>query len=341
VNDPEAVVSSSILVLVEHRQGVVRDVTFEMLTAARNLAAGGSVEAVLLAENDALVSAITPHANKVVCASGPAFQDYNYELYQKALLKLIGEKKPSAVLVANSAFGADLGPSLAVALNAGLVSDAVALGILGTRSETQDVSVMSHRGLVVSRGMYAGKLVADWAMPVEPAIIMVRQSNFKPEPAGLGGVAEKWDAGDLASGAKTRFITLEEVPTTGIDITKATVVVGVGRGLKEAKNLPLVQDFAQDLGAVLAASRPVVDAGWLPKEVQVGSSGKTIKPKLYIALGISGAFQHVAGMKGADTIIAVNKDPKAPIFAVAHYGIVDDLHKVLPALRTKLKEVKS
>ncbi len=330
---------SSVLVLVEHRQGAVRDVTLEMLTAARKM--GGSVEAVLLAEDDALAAAVSPHANKVVCVSGPSFKEFNYEPYQKALVKLISERKPSAVLIANSAFGTDLGPSLAVALNAGLVSDAVAFGPLGTRSETSDVSVMSRRGLIVSRGMYAGKLVADWAVSSEPAIIMVRQSNFKPEPASLSGTIEKWDAGDIASGARTQFISLEEVPTTGIDITKATIVVGIGRGIKEAKNLPLVQEFAKDIGAVLAASRPVVDAGWLPKEVQVGSSGKTIKPKLYIALGISGAFQHIAGMKGADTIIAVNKDPKAPIFAVAQYGIVDDLHKVVPVLRNKIKELKS
>jgi len=318
--------SNSVLVLVEHRQGAVRDVTFEMLTAARKM--GGSVEAVLLAENDALASAVTAHANKVVCVSGPAFKEFNYEQYQNALVRLIGEKKPSAVLIANSAFGTDLGPSLAVALNAGLVSDAVAF----TKADS---------GFSVSRGMYAGKLVADWRVGTEPAIIMVRQSNFKPEPASLGGTIEKWDAGDVVSGSKTKFIGLEEVPTTGIDITKATIVVGIGRGIKEAKNMPLVQEFAKDIGAVLAASRPVVDAGWLPKEVQVGSSGKTIKPKLYIALGISGAFQHIAGMKGADTIIAVNKDPKAPIFSVAHYGIVDDLHKVVPALRAKIKELKA
>jgi electron transfer flavoprotein alpha subunit len=320
---------SSVLVLVEHRQGAVRDVTFEMLTAARQFAAGGSVEAVLLAENcDALAPAVTPHANKVVCVSGPAFKDFNYEPYQQALVKLVSERKPSALLIAHSAFGTDLGPSLAVALDAGLVSDAVAF-------EKAD------SGLSISRGMYAGKLAADWSVASEPAIIMVRQSNFKPEPASLGGTVENWDAGDVVSGAKTKFIAIEEIPTTGIDITKATIVVGVGRGIKEAKNLPLVQEFAQEIGAVLAASRPVVDAGWLPKDVQVGSSGKTIKPKLYIALGISGAFQHIAGMKGADTIIAVNKDPKAPIFAAAHYGIVDDLHKVVPVLRTKIKEMKA
>lgn len=322
---------SDIMVLVEHRQGAVRDVTFEMLTAARKLAApaGGKVEAVLFGDGcDGLLPGLTSQADRVVYAAGPVFKDFNYEPYQKALVKLATERKPGAILVANSAFGTDLGPSLAVALNAGLVSDAVAF--------TKADSVFS-----VSRGMYAGKLVADWVIGAEPAVIMVRQSNFKPEPASLSGEVVRWDAGDVASGGKTKFISLEEVPTTGIDITKATIVVGIGRGIKEEKNMALAKEFAQDIGAVLAASRPVVDAGWLPKEVQVGSSGKTIKPKLYIALGISGAFQHLAGMKAADTIIAVNKDPNAPIFAVAHYGIVDDLHKVMPVLRTKIKEMAS
>ena len=295
--------SSSIMVLVEHRQGAVRDVTFEMLTAARKVVGCSEVEAVLFGDGcEAMIAGLATQADRVTYAASPAFKEYNYEPYQKALVKLVAERKPGAILVANSAFGTDLGPSL---------------------------------------GMYAGKLVADWAVHAEPAVIMVRQSNFKPETANKSAEVVRWDAGDVVSGAKTKFISLEEVPTTGIDITKATIVVGIGRGLKEAKNLPLVQEFAQDIGAVLAASRPVVDAGWLPKEVQVGSSGKTIKPKLYIALGISGAFQHIAGMKGADTIIAVNKDPKAPIFAVAHFGIVDDLHKVIHALRQKVKEMKA
>jgi electron transfer flavoprotein alpha subunit len=321
---------SGVLVLVEHRQGTVRDVTFEMLAAGRKLAAelDGGVQAALFADDcDTLAPAIAQQANKVVCASGPAFKDFNYESYQKALVKLVSERKPAAVMVAHSAFGTDLGPSLAVALNCGLVSDAIWF------SKGTD-------GLCVSRGMYSGKLVADWSICAEPAVLMVRQSNFKPEPASLAGTIEKWDPGDVASGAKTKFIGLEEVPTTGIDITKATIVVGIGRGVKEEKNIAPLREFAQDIGAVMAASRPVVDAGWLPKEVQVGSSGKTIKPKLYIALGISGSFQHVAGMKAADTVIAVNKDPNAPIFAVAHYGIVDDLHKVVPVLRQKVKEMK-
>jgi electron transfer flavoprotein alpha subunit len=322
---------SGVMVLVEHRQGAIRDVTFEMLTAGRKLAGelGGDCEAVLLGDGcDAMVPQLVTQADRVVYGAGAAFAGFSYEPYQKALVKLVSERKPTVVLVAHTAFGTDLGPSLAVALNCGLVSDAVAFS-------------KADAGLVVTRGMYAGKLSADWALKAEPAVLMVRQTSFKPETASLAGQVVKWDPGDVMAGNKTKFISIEEVPTTGIDITKATIVVGIGRGLKEAKNLSLVQEFAKDIGAVMAASRPVVDAGWLPKEVQVGSSGKTIKPKLYIALGISGAFQHIAGMKGADTIIAVNKDPRAPIFSVAHYGIVDDLLKVIPVLRARIKELRS
>jgi len=262
----------------------------------------------------------------VTYVAGSAFREFNYEVYQQALVRLCADERPELLLVAHSASGADLAPSLAVALGRPLVSDAIAL-----RSD--------RGGYVITRGMYSGKLNADWQV-APPALVMVRQSSFRPEPAGLAGELVRWDPGPLPA-ARTRFIGLEEVPTTGIDITRAEVVIGVGRGAREAKNLAPIREFAESIGAALAGSRPVIDAGWLPKEVQVGSSGKTVKPRVYIALGISGAFQHVAGMKAADTIIAVNKDPNAPIFAVAHYGIVDDLHKVVPLLSARLKEARA
>ncbi len=320
---------SGIAVLVEHRSGAVRDVTLELLAAARKLAGetGGGVEAILLSSScGPLAESLKGQCDRLVCAESPAFTEYNYEPYQRALLKYIAERKPAALLVAHTAFGIDLAPSLAVAANCALVSDATALA-------------RGDGGLLVTRGMYSGKLAAEWLARGETALVMVRQSNYKPEAAGLAAERVAWDPGEVAA-QKTKFITLEEVPTVGVDITKATVVIAVGRGVKEEKNLAPIRELAESLGAVLAASRPVVDAGWLPKEVQVGSSGKTVKPKLYIALGISGAFQHVAGMKGAEMVIAVNKDPNAPIFASAHYGIVEDLHKVVPVLRARIKELR-
>ncbi|MEO0085767.1 MAG: electron transfer flavoprotein subunit alpha/FixB family protein [candidate division WOR-3 bacterium] len=313
------------MVLVEHRQGTVRDVTFEMLAAARMLAreAGSKVEAVLLGYScDDMLSKLQKQADHIVVVTHKGLKDFNYETYQAALVKLCAERKPSLLLVAHSAFGTDLGPSLAVALGWPLVSD-----VIGLR--------YADEGFIMSRGMYSGKLCADWQVSA-PAVAMVRQSTFKPEASELATDVEEWDPGLLPE-PRTRFISLEEVPTTGVDITKAEVIVGIGRGVRDEKNIAPIREFAESIGAVLAGSRPVIDAGWLPKEVQVGSSGKTVKPRVYIALGISGAFQHIAGMKAADTIIAVNKDPNAPIFSVAHYGIVDDLHKVVPLLAARLR----
>uniref|UniRef100_A0A7C4CC69 Electron transfer flavoprotein subunit alpha/FixB family protein n=1 Tax=candidate division WOR-3 bacterium TaxID=2052148 RepID=A0A7C4CC69_UNCW3 len=320
---------NSIMVLVEHRQGAVRDVTFEMMSAARALGSecGSKVEAVLLGHgSDDALSQLREQAENIVFVSHPNLKDFNYEAYQPALVKLCTERKPALLMVAHSGFGTDLGPSLAVALGWPLVSD-----VTGFRPVTG--------GFVMSRGMYSGKLCADWRAPA-PAVAMVRQSSFRSGPAEFKAETELWDPGQFPE-PRTRFIRLEELPTTGVDIAKADVIVGIGRGVREEKNIAPIREFAESIGAVLAGSRPVIDAGWLPKEVQVGSSGKTVKPKVYIALGISGAFQHIAGMKGADTIIAVNKDPNAPIFSVAHFGIVDDLHKVVPLLASRLREARS
>ena len=322
---------SGIMVVAEHRHGALRDVTLEMLTAGREYAAaaGEELSSVLLGSDcEPLARSLTDSAAKVVYVNHPSLKEFNYEVYQRALVKLIGEREPSLVLMAHSAFGTDLAPSLAVELGVGVVSDAIGWSRVDA-------------GLQVTRGMYGGKLNADRLVTTTPAVLMVRQSNFKVEASDAKGELETWDPGDIEAGTRTRFISLEEMPTTGIDITKADVIVAIGRGVKEEKNLVPVREFAESIGAVLAGSRPVIDAGWLPKETQVGSSGKTVKPRLYIALGISGAFQHVAGMTGSETIIAVNKDHHAPIFAVAHYGVVDDLHKVIPILKEKLTAAAS
>lgn len=322
---------SGVLVLVEHRQGAAREVTFEMLAAGRRLAAAMETDcaAVLFGGGPELAAEVATRADRVIHARHDRLDDFNYEAHQRALAALVRERQAAVVLVAHTAFGSDLGPSLAVTLGCGVVSDAVAFA-------------KSAAGLVVTRGQYAGKLCAELLVPALPVVLMARQSSFKPDEPGAAGGVEAWDASAaLAAPLATRFITLEELPVTGIDITRAEVVVGIGRGVKDAANVALVQEFADAIGGVLAGSRPVIDAGWLEKERQVGSSGRTVKPKLYIALGISGSFQHVAGMRGAETIIAVNKDPHAPIFSVAHYGVVDDLLKVVPALRAKLAEMKS
>jgi electron transfer flavoprotein alpha subunit len=177
----------------------------------------------------------------------------------------------------------------------------------------------------------------------ETYVATIRQATFapqKPTPPANGQISEI--ASSLTEDIQEkRFIQYLLPPSGGVDITAAEKLVGVGRGIKDAANIPMVEDLAKAMGAVLSCSRPIVDKGWLPTDRQVGTSGKTVKPKLYIALGISGAFQHILGMKSSDLIIAINKDPKAPIFSFSDYGVVEDLFKVVPALKAKVAEIQS
>jgi electron transfer flavoprotein alpha subunit len=192
--------------------------------------------------------------------------------------------------------------------------------------------------------MFGGKVnVKATARKAETYIVTIRQAAFtatKPATPAKGQLVE---ALSLLTGeiAEKRFIQYVLPPPGGVDITAAEKLVGIGRGIKDLANLPIVEDLAKALGGVLSCSRPIVDKGWLPSDRQVGTSGKTVKPKLYLAIGISGAFQHVLGMKSSDLIIAVNKDPKAPIFSFADYGVVEDLFKIVPPLKNKINELRA
>jgi len=256
------------------------------------------------------------------------YRYFNAETYQISLAEIIKKENPRLILIGHSAFGWDLCPALATQLSIPFTTDCL------------DV-VIDGDSLRVIRQMFDGKLNAKVLLRKHQSyIITLRSGCYPPEQGNLGAEIEKLDATITSQPDYRRFIEYIEAAVGEVDITKADIVISIGRGVKEQANLPLVEDFAKSIGGVLGCSRPVVDAGWLPKERQVGSSGKTVKPKLYIALGISGAFQHIVGMKGADTIIAVNKDANAPIFNEADYGIVDDLFKVIPVLKEKILEAK-
>ena len=317
-----------IFVLAEHRRGELRDVTFEMLGKGQELAAamGAPLTAMLLGHNvEGFATELAKHANQVLVVEDERLEHFNSESYQQVLAHLIAEHKPGLVLIGHSAYGMDLAPSLATQLDLPLVTDCVGLELEGG----QPFAV---------REMYGGKVSARVAFrQADTYVATVRQAAFPfEEGAPLGGEVVAVDSPLTEEIKYRRFIEYVEAAVGEVDITQADVVVAVGRGIKEADNLALVEKLAKALGGVLAGSRPVVDAGWLPPERQVGQSGKTVKPKLYLAVGISGASQHVAGMKASDIIIAINKDPDAPIFKVAHYGIVDDLFKVVPALTAQL-----
>ena len=325
---------AGIFVLTEHRQGQVRDITYEMLTKARELAAKTSAEviAVMLGKNvKEHAKAIAEYAKSVLVVEDERLENFNSEPYRTILTKLIAEHKPILLMMGHTSYGVDLAPRLAAALNLPLATDCIDL-------------IFEGDTLKVTRQMYGGKVnVSVTVRKAETYVATVRQATFapqKPTPPETGQITEI-PSPLTEEIQEKRFIQYLLPPPGGVDITAAEKLVGVGRGIKDAANIQIVEQLAKTMGAVVSCSRPIVDKGWLPTDRQVGTSGKTVKPKLYLAVGISGAFQHILGMKSSDLIIAINKDPKAPIFSFADYGIVDDLFKVVPALNNKIAEIRT
>ena len=319
-----------IFVLAEHRQGKLRDITGEILCKGKELASkiGAQLTAILLGYNiRGLAEEIAPKANLTLVVEDKRLENFNSELYQRALSSLIREHKPSLTLIGHTAFGMDLAPSLAAELDLPLTTDCIELDFDGDK----------FRAI---RQVYGGKINAEVSLP-QGGMVTLRPGASPVKEYELGGEIKVIDS-PLAEDAKyKRFLEYIEAAAGGVDITQADILVAVGRGIQDKENISIVEGLAESLGGVLACSRPIVDKKWLPKNRQVGTSGKTVKPKVYIAIGISGAFQHIAGMQTSHTIIAINKDPRAPIFKVAHYGIVDDLFKVVPVLKDKIKELKA
>ncbi|MBW1659611.1 MAG: electron transfer flavoprotein subunit alpha/FixB family protein [Deltaproteobacteria bacterium] len=320
-----------IAVLVEHRQNEVRDITFEMLGKAHQLLeGGGEVIALFLGDvsQKGLLDQITPHAHRTVAYLDSNLKDFEPLRYQAAFTNIFENVDCQLILMGQTAFGMDFAPAIAAKWKIPFTTDVV--------------DIEASEELHAIRQMYSGKVNAKVSLkPGEKMLCTVRAGAFPAEdiPTVSGELQEITGAIEGDFSART-FVEYLEAAVGDVDITQADIIVSVGRGIKDADNIPIAQELADALGGVVACSRPVADKKWLPKERQVGTSGKTVKPKVYIALGISGAFQHQAGMKGANTIIAVNKDPKAPIFSIAHYGIVDDLFKVVPALTEKVKELR-
>lgn len=322
--------TKDIFVIAEHRRGEIRDITFELLTKGYELSKDrGRLHTVILGfQNEKMIDELKPFSDGILNIDDEKLKDFNAEYYQMVLSNLLQEKKPFITLMGQTAFGIDLAPSLATALDMPYAADCIDIEIVKERVYTEK---QIYGGKISSRV----SLVENWGymVSVRPGSIAPKEGELKAEVTAITSpLKEEIDY--------RRFVQYIEAAKGEVDITQAEVVVGIGRGLKEDKNLPLMEEFAKSIGGVLGCSRPVVDAGWLSKDRQVGSSGKTVKPKLYIAVGISGAFQHVMGMKGADTIVAINKDPNAPIFTVADYGIVGDLFQIIPKLNEKVLEVK-
>jgi electron transfer flavoprotein alpha subunit len=321
---------ADILVAVEHRKQVLADISLQMLSKGQQLAdeTNSELVAVVIGENiDVLAREVAGWADRVIAARTGEFAESLAEPVQVILSSIIKQRKPKLVLLGHSSFGMDLAPALAIELGAPIATDCV------------DVNMQSGK-IAVKRSIYNGKVNAVYTFaPCETVIVTGRIGEFAVNEPGKQGQIEEVDF-PLEQISYKRFEGYIEQEVSGVDITQADIVVSVGRGIKEKANIEMAQKLADVLGGAVACSRPVVDYGWLPSEHQVGLSGKTVKPRLYLALGISGAFQHIIGLKGSKMIVAINRDEKAPIFNVSDYGIVDDIFKVVPALIQKIKELK-
>jgi electron transfer flavoprotein alpha subunit len=319
-----------LFILAEHRMGELRDVTLEMLSKGRQLAENTGAQLVcgLLGHQvESFCEQLKQWAHQVLLVEDEKLTNFNADTYQRVLAALLKERAPDLTLIGHTSFGMDLAPALAVELDLPLATDC--LDILQREDQ-----------LLAIRQVYGGKLNAEMSFARTPCMVTMRQGAVAVGTGDLNGQVTEVDSPLAEEIAYRKFLEYVEAAVGEVDITQADVLVSVGRGIREEKNMPLVKDLAQALGGVLSCSRPVTDSGWLPPDRQVGQSGRTVKPKLYVAVGISGAFQHLAGMTGSETIVAVNKDPNAPIFSVADYGIVGDLFQVVPALTERLKEAK-
>ena len=318
---------ADVLVYIETIDSVVSPLSYELLGAARHLSQslGGQVEALILGSDvESQVSSLAA-ADRILTVEHGELAPYVPEAHVKALTEVVASRGPQVVLVGNTSVGMDLAAALASRTGRPLVAYCIDLSIDG-------------QALVARSQLYGGKVVATTRTD-GPAVCSVIAGSFPGAQGRTGGGAEvvRLDPPQGLSGLRTRLLETSRLGADAVDITKADRLVSVGRGIGGPDNIELAQELAQVLGAELGASRPVVDSGWLPKERQVGKSGVTVKPKLYFAVGISGAPEHLEGMRDADLIVAINSDPNAPIFKVAHYGTTCDLFDLLPALSEQLK----
>ena len=319
-----------IFAFIVHKDGMADDSAGELAAAARKIDAAASPVAVVTGAGPglhAVSNSVRASFAEVWQVADEAFAYPNAELIRKALVKMI--PSGSVVLIPHNHFGIDLAPGLSIKLGAAYVSD-----VLG-------IERVDAGRLRVVRQEFGGQVSAHMRCDLSGgAVLTIRPGAFKAvESAALDGtvVDKSSEVGPLTAGR--RYLGTIAPEAGDVDITRHAVLVSVGRGIQEKDNIRIAQELADELGAAVSCSRPVVDAKWLEKSRQVGSSGKTVKPKVYLACGISGAFQHLVGLKGNPFIVAINKNPQAPIFRVADVGIVDDILEFLPELTSKVREM--
>ncbi|GAB6180998.1 electron transfer flavoprotein subunit alpha/FixB family protein [Desulfotomaculum defluvii] len=322
--------AKGIWVFAEQRDGKIKKVTYELLSAGRGLAdsLGEELCAVLFGKDvTGLAAALGEYgADKVFVADNDKLTEYTNDAYVSTLADLAKANDPTAIFFGYTAVGRDLGASLAQRLETGMVSDCVSVKVDGGQ-------------LVFDRPIYAGKAFVTASCPEARPVVAAMRPNVlainEPQAGKQAEVVSVEATGDIRQVVKEVAMAISSRP----ELTEASIIVSAGRGVKGPENMKLLEDFADTLGAAVGCSRAVVDAGWYPQAQQVGQTGKTVSPNLYIACGISGAIQHLAGMSSSKCIVAINKDPEANIFKVADYGIVGDLFEVVPLLKEELKKL--
>jgi electron transfer flavoprotein alpha subunit len=325
--------SSGILVFAEHRDGALNKTSFEAIAAAQTLGRElqQEVSAVLLGSgaNNLAQEIAAYDVSRVIYADNEKLAQYTPDAYTDAMEHLIRQVDPQYVILPHTYLVRDFAPKLAARFQKGLISDCI-------RAQAADGKV------TFSRRIFLGKIDADIVSDGEPPIFATFQSGaYRGEQALKGSGAQvetaRVEIKDVRMKPEAPFQEVKQA----VDLTKADVIVAIGRGIKSKENIALAEKLAEALGGDIAASRPICDAEWLPIDRQIGSSGQTVAPKLYIALGISGAIQHLVGMKNSGTIVAINKDAEAPIFDIADYGIVGDLFEAVPVLTEEIKKLKA
>lgn len=319
--------SQGILIIAEQVEGQFRKVTFEILSAAQQLSGqiGGDISAVVLGGSVAGMATelSTYGAADILVDEDAALADYTTDAYTNVLADVISQKAPALVLVGATTQGKDLAARLSARLNLALATDCVALSV-------------DNGQVVATRPMYGGKILADVNLAGDTVIAAVRPNTITVNQASANGNVETLSVN--VGEVKTQ-VTGKQLETGKVDLTEADIVVSGGRGMG-GSDYTCLETLADLLGAAVGASRSAVDEGWRPATDQVGQTGKTVSPNLYIAAGISGAIQHLAGMSSSKVIVAINKDPEAPIFTKADYGVVGDLFEVIPALTEEIKKLK-
>jgi len=317
-----------ILVLAEHREGELREISLQMLNKASELCRKYShdLSVVLIgSEMENLIKILAERAKRVIVYNDERLTHFNADHYKEILAALINERKPLMIWIGHTPWGMGLAPALAVKTGYPMATDCV------------DIMLDSDRPRVV-RQVYSDKIYSRMTLREAPAYLVTVRGGAFPSDKSEDYQAEVINATvpPLIEKSRREFIGYRDTGKGEVDICQAELLVSIGRGIGDKDNIEVIKELADLMGGVISCSRPVVDKKWLPKYHQVGTSGKTVKPKVYLALGISGAFQHVAGISGAGTVIAVNKDKKAPIFRVADYGAVADLLTIVKSLKEKL-----